>query len=260
MKKFIKDFTILSNEVIGDGAFSLMKLTPSDGSCIPETRAGQFVQVAVPEEPKVFLRRPISINRIDREANTLWLLIRRAGNGTEHLISMAAGSVINIILPLGNGFPMPDKSEKRLLLVGGGVGIAPLLQLCIELQQQGFSPEFLVGARREADILELEILESLATVHIATDDGSRGVHGVVTDHPVMKQGASWDRIYCCGPAPMMKAVARQARQLGAKCLVSLENMMACGVGACLCCVERTVKGNVCVCTEGPVFDIDQLTW
>lgn len=216
--------------------------------------------MAVPDEPKVFLRRPISINRIDREANELWLLIRRAGAGTEHLIAMRPGEMLNVILPLGNGFPMPDDGARRVLLVGGGVGVAPLLQLCLDLQSRGYCPEFLIGARREADILELEILERLAPVHIATDDGSRGTHGLVTDHPVICSGAEWDVIYCCGPAPMMKAVARRARVLGAKCLVSLENMMACGVGACLCCVERTVKGNVCVCTEGPVFDIEQLTW
>ncbi|MDE6524115.1 MAG: dihydroorotate dehydrogenase electron transfer subunit, partial [Paramuribaculum sp.] len=110
-----------------------------------------------------------------------------------------------------------------------------------------------------ADLLELDEFKRIGTVHIATDDGSAGVHGLVTQHPAI-DSQDIDCIYCCGPAPMMKAVAAIARQNNVACEVSLENMMACGLGACLCCVENTVKGNVCVCTEGPVFNITQLTW
>ncbi|MDE6062764.1 MAG: dihydroorotate dehydrogenase electron transfer subunit, partial [Duncaniella sp.] len=95
-------------------------------------------------------------------------------------------------------------------------------------------------------------------VHVCTEDGSEGVKGFVTAHPCLEE--EYFRYYCCGPAPMMKAVAAVARRNGTDCEVSLENMMACGLGACLCCVEKTVKGNVCVCTEGPVFNINELTW
>jgi dihydroorotate dehydrogenase electron transfer subunit len=127
-----------------------------------------------------------------------------------------------------------------------------------EMKRIGLAPEFLLGARSKDDLLQLDEFKKIGVVHISTDDGSEGEHGVVTTNSILS--TSWDRIYCCGPLPMMKAVAREARRIGADCEVSLENMMACGLGACLCCVEPTVKGNVCVCSEGPVFNINQLTW
>ncbi len=238
--------------------YSLLILTPADGSKLPDAAPGQFVQVAVPDSPHTFLRRPISINRIDRSANNLWLLVRKAGEGTAHLIDMPEGSVINIIVPLGGSFTLPTESAERLLLIGGGVGVAPLLWLGEELKNRGCSPEFLLGARSASDVLELEEFERIGKVYVSTEDGSLGERGLVTQHSVLNGNIG--KIYCCGPAPMMKAVAAVARRIGADCEVSLENMMACGVGACLCCVEKTVRGNVCVCTEGPVFNINDLTW
>ena len=235
VKKTITDFTIKSSTRLSE-TYALLKLTPADGSEVTPAMPGQFVQVAVPDAPHTFLRRPISVNFIDRSDNTLWLLVRNAGEGTSRLCSLKAGEHLNIILPLGNGFSIPsaEGDMRRPLLVGGGVGVAPLLFLGQVLAESGH-------------------------VHLSTDDGSAGVHGVVTQHPVMHDpGIS--RIYCCGPAPMMKAVAAIAREREVDCEVSLENMMACGLGACLCCVENTVRGNVCVCTEGPVFNIKQLTW
>lgn len=239
-------------------AYTLLKVTPTDGSMLPEMLPGQFVQIAVPDAPHTFLRRPISVNMVDRTDNTLWLLIRRAGEGTSKLCDMSIGQELSVILPLGRGFSAPESKDERLLLVGGGVGVAPLLFLGKRLAEEGYAPEFLLGARSEKDLLERELFEQYGIVHIATDDGSCGEHGVVTQHSRCNNPI--DRIYCCGPAPMMKAVARVAKDRGAWCEVSLENMMACGVGACLCCVEKTVKGNVCVCTEGPVFNINDLTW
>ena len=205
-----------------------------------------------------FLRRPISINFVDYNNNQLWLLVRRAGEGTAHLLSLQSGDCLNIILPLGSSFTIPTDKTSRLLLVGGGVGIAPMLYLGYNLKNKGYNPEFLIGARSAKDILELDELKSVGTVHISTEDGSLGEKGLVTTNSVLSSPI--DFIYCCGPAPMMKAVAKAAQNIGSECEVSLENMMACGVGACLCCVENTVKGNVCVCTEGPVFNINQLTW
>ena len=128
------------------------------------------------------------------------------------------------------------------------------------MKAAGLTPEFVIGARSEADLLELDMLREIGEVHVTTDDGSAGEHGVVTCHSTWRLGATIQRVYCCGPAPMMKAVASLSDSLGADCEVSLENMMACGLGACLCCVEKTVRGNVCVCTEGPVFNIKELTW
>lgn len=260
VKKTITDFTIKSSTRLSE-TYALLKLTPADGSEVTPAMPGQFVQVAVPDAPHTFLRRPISVNFIDRSDNTLWLLVRNAGEGTSRLCSLKAGEHLNIILPLGNGFSIPeaDGDFRRPLLIGGGVGVAPLLFLGQALAESGHEPEFLLGARSRADLLELDEFERFGKVHLSTDDGSAGVHGVVTQHPVMHDpGIS--RIYCCGPAPMMKAVAAIAREREVDCEVSLENMMACGLGACLCCVENTVRGNVCVCTEGPVFNIKQLTW
>jgi dihydroorotate dehydrogenase electron transfer subunit len=251
------DLTVKNNVRLCD-IYGLLVLTPTNGDQLPIMRPGQFVQVAINNSQNTFLRRPISINYVDIEANELWLLIRRAGNGTESLIATEVGNKINIVLPLGNGFSMPEDGQSRLLLVGGGVGVAPLLYLGATLKELGYQPEFILGARSDKDLLELNEFEKIGPVNISTEDGSKGEKGFVTMHS--RFNSPIDKIYCCGPAPMMKAVATIARHNNTNCEVSLENMMACGLGACLCCVEQTVKGNVCVCTEGPVFNINQLTW
>lgn len=256
MKEII-DFRIIENLHLSADSV-LLKLTPADGSSLPICVPGQFVEVQVPESAGVLLRRPISINFVDEQINQLWLLVRNAGKGTSALCKMKSGELLNIVLPLGNGFTMPGEDTRRVLLVGGGVGVAPLLLLGRQLLGRGIKPDFLLGARNEKDLLELDLFEQIGNVFITTDDGSKGVHGVVTDHDIWT--SSFDMIYCCGPMPMMKAVASAARKKNTACEVSLENMMACGLGACLCCVEPTVKGNVCVCTEGPVFNIDKLLW
>ncbi len=256
MKKCILDFKIVENIKLHCN-YSLLKLAPISG-ILPQILPGQFVQVAIDSSKTTFLRRPISINNVDYERNLLWLLVRKAGEGTAHLIDMPEGATINIVLPLGNTFSIPVSSESRLLLTGGGVGVAPMLYFGKYLKEKGYNPEFLLGARSASDVLELEEFKAIGPVHISTEDGSLGEQGLITKNSILSQ--KWDKIYCCGPAPMMKAIASVARAFNADCEVSLENMMACGLGACLCCVENTVKGNVCVCTEGPVFNINQLTW
>ncbi len=259
-KKQIMDMEVVS-AVSAHPLYTLLVVAPADGSAkLPVMKAGQFVQIAVPDAPHTFLRRPISINYADPEAGTMTLLIRRAGEGTDRLCNLREGDRLNIILPLGNGFTVPASQHGRLVLAGGGVGIAPLYFLGCKLKAAGLTPEFILGARSEADLLELDMLREVGTVHTTTDDGSAGHHGLVTSHPAWHEGGAIERVYCCGPAPMMKAVARLADSIGADCEVSLENMMACGLGACLCCVEKTVRGNVCVCTEGPVFNTKELTW
>ncbi|MCI9607944.1 MAG: dihydroorotate dehydrogenase electron transfer subunit [Muribaculaceae bacterium] len=256
-KKETTDFKVVECVQL-NAIYSLLKLSPAGGSPLPPVAPGQFVQVKVPGCEDVFLRRPISINFVDTDSNSLWLLVRRAGKATEVLCDIAAGEIVNLILPLGNGFSMPAGKDASILLVGGGVGVAPLLYFGKILKDNGYSPKFLLGARSERDLLELNLFEQYGPVFTSTEDGSHGEKGLVTQHSVLATGI--EHIYCCGPAPMMKAVASVAKAIGAECEVSLENMMACGVGACLCCVEKTVKGNVCVCTEGPVFNINKLTW
>lgn len=257
MKKYVMDFVVTESRRLSP-LYGLITLSPANGAELPEMLPGQFVQVRIDGSATTFLRRPISINFVDRTNGTLSLLVRRAGDGTARLIETKAGDTINLMLPLGNGFSMPADKGSSILLIGGGVGVAPLLYFGHILKENGYTPEFLLGARSKADLLELEQFQQIGEVHMATEDGSIGEKGLVTVHSRLQRPI--DNIYCCGPAPMMKAVAAVASKMGANCEVSLENMMACGLGACLCCVEQTVKGNVCVCTDGPVFNINQLTW
>lgn len=255
MKRNLR-FTILHNRMLSAGYCEIKVGLPDCGQIIPHSVPGQFVQIKVPNSPSTLLRRPISI--CDADSDSVTFLIRKAGAGTAHLMEMKPGEKLEIILPLGNGFTIGNVSN--VLLIGGGVGIAPMHYLGKKLSERGISVEYLLGARTADMLLLKDELKKTGTVHITTDDGSEGVKGVVTDHPVLSDNRKYDRIYCCGPAPMMKAVACRARKLSTDCEVSLENMMACGFGACLCCVENTTRGNVCVCTEGPVFNINELTW
>ena len=215
---------------------------------------GQFVEVQVCGEPRVMLRRPISVHDVDAERGTLSLLIQIVGNGTRRLAEMKVGDRLNIVYPLGHGFSTDACGQ--LLLIGGGAGIAPLLHLSKTLSAKGIRPTVLLGGRTASLIPVQSEFEPYADVLLCTDDGSLGHHGMVTTHPAF--GQQWDMIYTCGPTPMMKAVARSSAERGIRCEVSLENMMACGVGACLCCVTDTDQGHRCVCKDGPVFDISTM--
>ena len=255
MKKFLIDFKIVKNERLSD-SYSLFVLEPTHGE-LPEMLPGQFVQVEVPNSKSTYLRRPISINYVDYANNQLWLLVRKAGEGTASLMKLAENDIVNLMLPLGNGFTIfPGET---MLLIGGGVGVAPLLYLGKKAKEAGANVKFLLGARTENDLLELEKFETVGDVFVSTENGGKGEKGFVTQHSVLNSG-SFSRIACCGPMPMMKAVAKIAKDKSIECEVSLENVMACGLGACLCCVEDTVEGNVCVCKEGPVFNIKRLKW
>lgn len=256
MKKYILDLTVNSVEALSD-KHVLIKLT--DDKPLPEMLPGQFVEVRVDNSPSTFLRRPISINNVDYDHNELWLLVAAVGDGTRQLQKLQKGDRLNCVLPLGNSFTMPTDSTQKVLLVGGGVGVAPLLYFGKLIKAMGGEPTFLLGARSAKDVLERELFEQVGRVFITTEDGSEGEKGFVTSHSVLAQ-EHFDRISTCGPKPMMMAVARYAFKNDIECEVSLENKMACGVGACLCCVEKTVEGNKCVCKEGPVMNIKKLTW
>lgn len=225
---------------------------------LPPMQPGQFIQVRVDGSPNTYLRRPISINFVDTEKNQLWLLIQLVGDGTKTLAATPVGNKVNMILPLGNRFSQPLEDE-RVLLIGGGVGVAPLLMLGKEISEKGLQVSFLLGARSAKDLLELDEFNKYGTVYTTTEDASAGEKGFVTQHSVLKE-KRFTKIYTCGPKPMMQAVAMYAKQNDIECEVSLENSMACGIGACLCCVEDTVDGHVCTCTTGPVFNIKKLKW
>lgn len=256
MKKFVSDLTVDSAEHISE-KYVLLKLTQEDP--LPCIKPGQFVEVRVDGSPTTFLRRPISVNFVDREKNQLWLLVAAVGDGTRRLYGLKQGDRLNCMYPLGNSFTMPDSAECKVLLVGGGLGVAPLLYFGKELKAAGIAPVFLLGARSAKDLLLLDEFHKYGRVCITTEDGSEGERGFVTNHSVLGEIA-FDHIATCGPKPMMMAVARYATKNNIECEASLENKMACGLGACLCCVEKTSDGNVCVCTEGPVINIKKLLW
>ena len=256
MKKYLFDLRVRSVERIHEH-YVLIKLT--DDNPLPEMQPGQFVEIRVDDTPSTFLRRPISINFVDCEQNELWLLVAVVGDGTRRMSALKAGDKLNCLLPLGHGFTMPAAKEDRFLLVGGGVGVAPMLYMGAEMQKLGIEPTFLLGARSAKDLLMIDIFKRYGRVYVTTEDGSEGEKGFVTNHSIL-QKERFTRIATCGPTPMMKAVAAFARKADVECEVSLENLMACGLGACLCCVEKTTEGNLCVCKEGPVFNIRKLLW
>ncbi|MDY5968792.1 MAG: dihydroorotate dehydrogenase electron transfer subunit [Bacteroidales bacterium] len=245
------NFSVVATQKYGEAYFLLILRHPAT---LPAVEAGQFVEVLVENEPNVMLRRPFSIHDVDAKSNTLSLLLQTVGHGTHRLSLLKTGDELNLILPLGNSF---STKGNDVLLVGGGAGIAPLLLLGRQFAAKGVRPTFLLGGRTASLVPARESFEPLGTLAISTEDGSLGEKGLVTDHSVFTM--SYDHIYACGPTPMMKAVARYARKNNIFCEVSLENLMACGVGACLCCVVETDQGHRRVCHEGPVFDINHLT-
>jgi dihydroorotate dehydrogenase electron transfer subunit len=255
MSKRIENLKVIENKRIGKD-FYVIELSADHK--LPEIKPGQFVQVRVDKSPETFLRRPISVHDIDYKRNTIKLLIQVVGKGTKTLSKLITGESVNIIYPLGNFFTDPAKNDK-ILLVGGGCGIAPLLYLGKYLKSSGYTADILLGFRNSESITEYEEYIKIGNVFISTEDGSKGEKGYLTDHSVLSK-VRYDRIYCCGPEPMMKAIAGYCKMHSISCEVSLENLMACGIGVCLCCIVDTVKGNLCTCTDGPVFNINELKW
>jgi len=254
MTKQIADFKLIEKQDFGRSV--LLRLRSEQP--LPDIVPGHFVQVRVDGSPSTYLRRPISIHDVDFAKNEIALLVQQVGEGTRHLAAANVGDFINMVLPLGNGFSLFEKGEK-CLLVGGGIGIAPLYYFAKVLNDKGIHPTLLLGGKSESDLLRLADYQKLGETYVTTEDGSLGEKGFVTMHSLW-QKQSFDKIYVCGPKPMMKAVAKLAAEKNVWCEVSLENLMACGLGACLCCVEDTIDGHVCVCKEGPVFNTRRLKW
>ncbi|MFV0418917.1 MAG: dihydroorotate dehydrogenase electron transfer subunit [Dysgonomonas sp.] len=258
MKKMM-DLVVTENDKLNQN-YCLIKLTTTDGTSLPDMNPGQFVEVRVDNSKSTYLRRPISVNFVDKSTNELWLLVQVIGDGTRGMSEYKKGDIVNLLLPLGNTFTIPsNNSGQELLLIGGGVGTAPMLYLGAKLKERGFNPKFLLGARSKNDLLQLEDFEKFGDLYCTTEDGSFGEKGYVTNHSILNN-TRFSTIYTCGPKPMMVAVAKYANMNKIECEVSLENLMACGFGVCLCCIEKAREGNICVCTEGPVFNIEKLTW
>lgn len=256
-KKFVTEFQVVENTALNATNF-LIKIKAPLG--LPKLRPGQFVNVEVKNTNEIFLRRPFSIFEVDYDANTLSMIIKILGRGSKILTKLEVGESISLVYPLGKSFTPPAKSDK-ILLVGGGSGVAPMLFLA---KESGLAPEnvdLILGARSKEDHVNVEHYAKYASLHFASEDGSLGAKGFVTQHPVFTRNLNkYDKIYACGPDGMMRAVAKEAKSADVFCEVSLENLMACGFGVCLCCIEPTNKGNSCVCTDGPVFNINDLKW
>jgi dihydroorotate dehydrogenase electron transfer subunit len=254
MTKQIADFKLIEKQDFGRSV--LLRLRSEQP--LPDIAPGQFMQVRIDGSPSTYLRRPISIHDVDFKQTEITLLVQQVGEGTRHLAAAENGDIINMVLPLGNGFSFPEAGE-NCLLVGGGIGIAPLYYFAKVLNEKGIRPTLLLGGKSESDLLRLADYQKLGNTFVTTEDGSMGEKGFVTMHSLWHK-QSFDKIYVCGPKPMMKAVSKLASEKNVWCEVSLENLMACGLGACLCCVEDTVDGHVCVCKEGPVFNTRRLKW
>lgn len=216
-----------------------------------KAKAGQFIALYSKEESRM-LPRPISICEIDEEKGMLRIVYRVVGKGTEEFSGLHAGAEIEIMGPLGNGFPL---QEKKAMLIGGGIGIPPMLELAKRLNCE----KQVVAGYRDELFLERELRQN-SELFIATEDGSTGTKGTVLD-AIRKNSLTADVIYACGPAPMLRAVKEYALEQGIEAWISMEEKMACGIGACLACVckskekdSHTNVNNKRVCKEGPVFE------
>ncbi|MBU1013170.1 MAG: dihydroorotate dehydrogenase electron transfer subunit [Bacteroidetes bacterium] len=254
MKK-IQDCTVHNIKNLNKDTYILELKCPE----IPETiAAGNFAEVRVDRSADVFLRRPLSVYNVDYDKKLISFFIKIIGKGTALLQELKKDEIVNIIYPLGNSYD--TKQSGKVLVIGGGSGIAPLLLLGKELKESGAKISYLLGGRTSEDIHLIEDFKKYGSVNFTTEDGSLGEKGRVTDHSIFNQISEFSKIYTCGPDPMMKAIGNIAQFHRIPCEVSLENMMACGFGVCLCCVTETKEGNKCVCTEGPVFNVDDLKW
>lgn len=219
----------------------------------PEIKPGQFVQVQVPNCNDVFLRRPFSVHDWDKSQGIISLYIKIIGKGTFHLSLLKAGDKINIIYPLGNGFNIPQKKGK-FLLVGGGCGVAPLFFLAKKLRKLNHEFEIYLGAKTSTDLIKPHQFSDIANTFIATEDGSEGFQGLVSELIKFNlNNISFDEVIVCGPELMMKNIWNLLKPLRIPTQVSIEHYMVCGYGVCLCCVVDTINGRLCTCIDGPVF-------
>lgn len=231
-------------------------VTVEAGALAKAAQPGQFAHIYVPGKT---LRRPISICEADAAAKTLRFVFQVRGEGTHLLAQSALGDSLDLLAPLGHGFTLGD-TNRRAVFVGGGIGLPPLLAAA---KPFGENAVVLAGFRTaEAVILQKDFERAGGRVLIATDDGTCGHHGLVTD---LLAGLSFDAVFACGPKPMLQAAARAAKERGVPCQVSMEERMACGVGACLGCAVRLRGENGAesyghVCKDGPVFDAEQMVW
>lgn len=238
---------VLEQRILAEGVYSMWLSTSIAKEAVP----GQFVSLYCEEHSRL-LPRPISICEIDKERSAIRLVYRLAGEGTKEFSALQTDDEVKVLGPLGNGFPLEGEHP---IVIGGGIGVPPMLELAKSLSAKA---TIVLGYRDEQLFLK-EQFEDYGQVEIATDNGAVGVHGTVVDVLEQKQ-ITGDVIYACGPKPMLAAVKRYATEHEIKCYVSMEERMACGIGACLGCVCQTKEEdahshvhNTRVCKDGPVF-------
>ena len=265
---FLVDAVVLKQEQVGPGFYRMEILAPE---IVQKAEPGQFVHLQVNKALEPLLRRPISIHNVDREKGTLKLLYQVVGKGTEILSNAVINQILSVLGPLGRGFTLPDKGQK-VVVVGGGIGIAPLLFLLKELAAKNISVEVYLGARSKEYLLALQEINLLGfSPKIATDDGSMGYHGQITvllekDFSDNNNSVEQAMVYACGPKPMLKSLAKLLLFKQLPFEVSLEEHMGCGVGACLSCACKVKASNEegylyrHVCVDGPVFSGKEVVW
>ena len=244
---------VISQEMLADGIFSMWLRTEASQMAVP----GQFISMYTNDGTK-FLPRPISICEIDKEEGALRVVYRVTGEntGTKQFSECKPGDTIPVIGPLGNGFPLEKAEGKKAFLMGGGIGVPPILELAKQLNA---AEKQIVMGYRDANTFLKEQFEANGTVYVSTEDGSVGTKGNVMD-AIRENGLTADIIYACGPTPMLRAIKNFAESNGIECYISLEEKMACGIGACLACVckskekdHHTNVHNKRICKHGPVF-------
>lgn len=252
-EKVVKEVKITNTELVTDGVYSMWI---QDEEIVQNAKPGQFVSLYCKEGSQL-LPRPISICEIDKANSTLRLVYRVVGKGTEEFSGLKAGDTIRVMGPLGNGFTLEGK---KAILIGGGIGIPPMLQLAKSLDAE---VQVVLGYR-DNDLFLKEEFEPYATVYVSTEDGSVGTKGNVID-AIKANGLEGDVIMACGPMPMLRGIKAYAQEKGIKTQISLEEKMACGIGACLACVckskekdHHTNVDNKRICKDGPVFYAEEI--
>lgn len=243
--------TIISQEMIATDIYSMWLDAPQIAS---QAQPGQFISVYSNDSGRV-LPRPISICEIDREKGALRIVYRIAGKGTAEFSGMKAGETLDILGPLGNGFPMEAVKGKRVFMMGGGIGVPPMVQTAKEAD----ADVTIIAGYRNSEIFLREELKQNGTLVVATEDGSVGTKGNVMD-AIRENHLEADVIFACGPTPMLRAIKNYAEEHNILCYISMEEKMACGVGACLACVCKSKEvdhhshvHNKRICKDGPVF-------
>ncbi len=249
---------VISQAEIAPGIFDMWIAT----DLANDAKAGQFICV-YPKDKSTLLPRPISICEVNLEKEAMRIVYRVAGAGTKEFSAYQAGDSIEVMGTLGNGFPVEEAVGKKVMLMGGGIGVPPILELAKRIAGQDGEKQIVVGYRDDKLFLKEDLVQ-YGKVYVATEDGSCGTKGNVLN-AIASEGLEADVIFACGPMPMLRAIKAYAAQKGIKAYISLEERMACGVGACLGCVVKTKEvdhhshvHNARICTDGPVYDAEDV--